>query len=173
MVCILSCDPDWLDAWRKLKTVHARKSSTYGTDDDRLANFTAVAQVTGDPPERYPLLRIVEKCERALNMLAAGDALSVQEYEDIASLALCAKALQMRRGEAQEPLAKEILREMHEIQAKYASEGTPALRKRIAEIQKESDLVHHPGSGLHPRFSDPQAVEAAIRSFERSGRCIP
>lgn len=97
MTCILDADPHWVEAWQRLKALHVEKSSRYGREDDRLANFTAVAHVTGDAPERYPLLRIVEKCERALNMLAHGEALAVEEYEDIASLALCAHALQARR----------------------------------------------------------------------------
>ena len=91
-------DPNWHDAHDELKALHVRKSATYGTDSDPLANFTEVAKIAGHDPERYVLLRIVEKCARALHMLDIDEAEAVKEYPDIASLALCGEALRRRRG---------------------------------------------------------------------------
>lgn len=95
--CLLGGDPLWMDAHRELRALHIRKSATYGRDDDRFRNFTALASVTGEPPERYAIMRIIEKSVRALNMIDAGDADAVKEYADIASLGLCAEALRRRR----------------------------------------------------------------------------
>lgn len=91
-------DPLWFEAWEALGELHERKSSTYGSPDDPLRNFTEVGDLTGEPAERYALLRIVEKATRALNMIDAGDADAVKEYPDMASLALCCEALRLRRG---------------------------------------------------------------------------
>lgn len=93
-----SGDPHWLDAHAALRDLHVDKSSTYGTGGDKFRNFTAVGEVTGVPPERYALLRIIEKATRALNMIDAGRAGDVQEYPDIAGLGLCCEALR-RRGQ--------------------------------------------------------------------------
>lgn len=89
-------DPHWLAAHDALVALHLRKSATYGIEEDRFANFTAVAETTGAPAERYVLERIVEKATRALNMIDAGAQALVKEYPDIASLGLCAEALQRR-----------------------------------------------------------------------------
>lgn len=89
-------DPNWLAAYDELRALHIEKSSTYGTDADRLANFTAVAAVTCGHDEKYVLERIIEKSVRALHMLGSGRADQVKEYKDIASLALCAEALRRR-----------------------------------------------------------------------------
>lgn len=91
------CDQHWLHVHAALPELHARKSATYGTGDDRFANFTAVAAITGAAPERYALERLVEKATRALNMIDAGIADDVREYADIASLALVCAALQHKR----------------------------------------------------------------------------
>ena len=91
-------DPDWLAAHADLRMLHADKSASYGTADDRLANFTSLAEQTGDAPERYVLERIIEKAGRALNIIAAGDPYLVAEYPDLASLSLCAEALRRRRS---------------------------------------------------------------------------
>jgi hypothetical protein len=93
-------DRHWLAAHGDLIALHVEKSSTYGADDDRLANFAAVSEATGAPPERYVIERIVEKATRALNMIDSGLALDVREYPDIASLGLCAEALLRRRQSA-------------------------------------------------------------------------
>lgn len=93
---VAGADPFWLAAHGRLLELHVEKSSTYGVDDDRFSNFTAVAAATGEPPERYALERIVEKATRALNMIGAGREGEVVEYPDLAALALCCEALQTR-----------------------------------------------------------------------------
>lgn len=96
------CDPHWLDAHRALPALHAEKSSTYGTDSDRFANFTAVAivQPGNVPRERYAIERAIEKLTRALNMIDAGSADDVVEYPDVASLALGCEAMRRHRTTA-------------------------------------------------------------------------
>lgn len=91
-------DPLWIEAHDELRALHLRKSATYGTTADPLANFADIAAVANQQPERYVLERIVEKCSRALHMIDAGKADEVKEYPDVASLALCAEALRRRRG---------------------------------------------------------------------------
>jgi hypothetical protein len=90
-------DPLWREAHGDLMALHLSKSATYGSDDDRLANLVEVAKVSGDAPERYALLRITEKVRRALNMLESGRFGEIEEFMDIAGLALCAEALRRRR----------------------------------------------------------------------------
>lgn len=90
-------DRQWLAAHGELIKLHVDKSSTYGAGTDRFANFHAVADTTGKPPEHYVLQRIIEKATRALNMIDGGIADDVREYPDIASLGLCAEALRRRR----------------------------------------------------------------------------
>lgn len=91
-------DPGWLDVHAGLVSLHVEKSSTYGHGGERLANFTAVAAVTGEPAERYALVRIIEKATRALNMIdLTGQADDVGEYPDMASLAIICEALRRRR----------------------------------------------------------------------------
>ncbi len=91
----LGGDPGWLEAHAELRTLHRRKSRTYGTVEDPLANFTAVAD--GQPAELYVIQRTIEKLTRAKNMIRAGEADAVVEYPDCASLMLCAEALRRRR----------------------------------------------------------------------------
>lgn len=93
----VSGDMRWLEAHDELGALHLRKSATYGNSSDPLANFAGVAVIANQPPERYVLERIVEKCVRAINMIDAGAADDVKEYPDVASLALCAEALRRRR----------------------------------------------------------------------------
>lgn len=90
-------DPDFLAALVDIETLHKNKSSTYGTSEDSFANFTDVGRVTGKPPEYYALLRIVEKCSRAVHQIDAGNHDDVKEYPDIAGLALCCEALKQKR----------------------------------------------------------------------------
>ena len=97
MTCLLGGDEKWMDAHRELRALHIRKSATYGRDGDRFANFTAVAYATGKPPEYYVALRMIEKLARTVNMIDAGDADSVKEWADLASLGLCGEALRRRR----------------------------------------------------------------------------
>lgn len=91
-----NADPGWLDAHHALLALHLRKSATYGQDSDRLANFTKLGEASDCPPERYAVLRIIEKALRALHQIDAGEAHLVHEYADLASLSLCAEALRKR-----------------------------------------------------------------------------
>jgi hypothetical protein len=86
-----------LAAHAELRSLHIEKSSTYGTDEDRLANFTESGLVLGKPPEYAVLVRCLDKLSRAVHMIEAGRADEVKEYPDLASLALCAEALRRRR----------------------------------------------------------------------------
>lgn len=97
---VIPGDPDWRDAHKELLDLHVRKSSTYGTGADPLANFSDSAVLLGKEPEYAVLVRILDKVSRAVHMIDAGQADAVKEYPDIASLALCAEALLRRRREA-------------------------------------------------------------------------
>ena len=92
-------DAGWVAAHAALLELHVEKSATYGSNADRLANFTTVGRVTGEPAERYALVRIIEKATRALNMIdLTGQADEVREYPDMASLALICETLRRRRS---------------------------------------------------------------------------
>ncbi len=90
-------DPGWIKAHRELLPLHILKSSSYGSDEDRLYNFTAVSEVTDLPSEYYVALRIIEKLTRTVLMIENGDSMDVEEWMDCASLALCGEALRRRR----------------------------------------------------------------------------
>lgn len=93
----LDGDPGWYAEWVKLLALHREKSSGYGTDADPLANFTAIAALSGDPAWLYPLRRSIEKlarCESLYRQGRTGDL--AEEFRDIASLSLCALALLRR-----------------------------------------------------------------------------
>jgi hypothetical protein len=85
-----------MKAHADLLRLHKEKSSTYGTGEDRLANFTKLGEAAHQPAERYAVERLIEKAIRALHMIDAGQAQDVREYPDLASLALCAEALRNR-----------------------------------------------------------------------------
>lgn len=95
---LAGADQGWLETHGELLPLHIEKSATYGNEQDRLANFTAVAAATGNRPEQYVIERIVEKATRCLNMIRAGAADEVREYPDMASLALVCEALRRRRA---------------------------------------------------------------------------
>ena len=94
-------DPGYLRLLDELRDLHQVKSAGYGTSKDPLANFTAIAGLTGEPAHRYPRRRAIEKLARCEALEAQGrvDELG-EEYLDIASLLLCAEALR-RRDRAQ------------------------------------------------------------------------
>ena len=93
-------DPGWLDAHAALLKVHYLKSSGYGTDADPLANFTAIAEMTGEPPWRYPIRRMLEKLARCVSLDKQGRQEELEEeFTDIASLALCATSLRRRSAQ--------------------------------------------------------------------------
>ena len=74
--------------------LHVEKSSGYGTGSDPFANFTAVAQMTGQPRYLYPVHRTIEKLTRVLSLHAQGrvDELE-EEFKDCASLLDCCTAM--------------------------------------------------------------------------------
>lgn len=83
----------------ELKHLHCRKSATYGTELDALANYTATSEQLGEPPEYTAMVRIIEKLERAKNLIRSGRANDVKDWPDIAGLAIGAEALRRRRIE--------------------------------------------------------------------------
>ena len=90
-------DPDWYAAHMELLALHREKSAGYGTGDDPLANFTAVAGMTGEPAWLYPLRRSVEKLARCESLYRQGRFADLaEEFGDLAGLALCAAALLRR-----------------------------------------------------------------------------
>jgi len=82
----------------ELKELHTIKSSTYGNELDPFDNFTKVGEVMDSPIFIYPLERIVEKCVRAINMVSLGRLDEVEEFLDIAGLAICLEALRREGG---------------------------------------------------------------------------
>lgn len=90
-------DIGWLSAYRELEALHLLKSASYGTERDKLANFTESARVLGKPAEYPVLVRMLDKLARAIHMIDNGEANQVKEYPDLASLSLCAEALRRRR----------------------------------------------------------------------------
>lgn len=90
-------DPGWIEVHAELAALHAEKSGTYGTDDDAMSNYTETAQTFGEPDEYPCALRIHEKLIRAVNLLRAGRADEIEEWPDIAALAIGAEALRRRR----------------------------------------------------------------------------
>lgn len=89
-------DPGWIEVHDELLELHLEKSSTYGVDEEKFANYIAVAETTGDAPELYVAQRMIEKLTRTVNQIKAGDAVEVKEWPDLASLAICAEALRRR-----------------------------------------------------------------------------
>ena len=90
-------DPGWLEAYDELHDLHCEKSATYGTEGDALANYTRTAARLGEPPEFVVMIRMFEKLERARNLIKAGRAVDVDEWPDLAALALAGEALRRRR----------------------------------------------------------------------------
>ena len=92
--CLLNGHPDYLDAVAELRNLHLLKSGGYGTPEDRFANFTAVANATGEPRYLYPVLRAVEKLARVMSLHAQGRTGELEEeFMDVASLLICATAV--------------------------------------------------------------------------------
>ncbi len=89
--------PQMVSIHDELRELHLDKSSTYGTEDDALANFVETADAEDREPESVVLTRILEKSFRALHMIKSGNVEAIKEWPDIASLALCAEALRRRR----------------------------------------------------------------------------
>lgn len=89
-------DPDWVEAHDNLLDLHIEKSRRYGNNEDRLANLTAVAKADDRHGAHYPVLRIIEKCQRALELIKADEIYDAEEFLDIAGLALCAEVMTKR-----------------------------------------------------------------------------
>ncbi len=90
-------DPGWVAAYDELYDLHAEKASTYGTGDDALANYVRTSAAVGEPDEYTCWLRIMEKAQRALNMIRSVQGDECEEGMDVAALALAAEALRRRR----------------------------------------------------------------------------
>ena len=91
--------PGYLRLLDELRGLHKVKSGGYGTGSDPMANFTAVAAVTGEPRYLYPVLRSIEKLTRVISLHASGRVAELgEEFLDVSSLLLCAEA--MRREDA-------------------------------------------------------------------------
>lgn len=86
--------PGYLKLLDEIRELHAVKSGGYGNSADPLANFTAIAAVTGQPRHVYPVHRAIEKLSRCVSLIAQGrdDELG-EEFLDVASLLLCAEAM--------------------------------------------------------------------------------
>lgn len=93
----MAADQGWLEAYDDLHDLHVEKASTYGTDEDALANYVEASAVADLPAEFTPWLRIVEKAARAVNMIRQGRGDECEEAMDVAALALGAEALRRRR----------------------------------------------------------------------------
>lgn len=90
--------PGYLALLNELRALHGRKSGGYGTDADPFGNFTAVANLTGQPRYLYPVHRAIEKLTRVLSLDKQGRRSDLgEEFLDVASLLLCAEA--MRRDD--------------------------------------------------------------------------
>lgn len=93
-----SGDPEYLKLLDDLRNLHLLKSGGYGTDEDPMANFSAVADATGEPRYLYAIHRSIEKLTRCLSLHAQGRSGELgEEFTDTASLLLCAES--MRRSD--------------------------------------------------------------------------
>ena len=89
-------DPNWIEAWAELYSLHRTKAGDYGTADDSLANYVLTSEAVGEPDEFTPALRCQEKIVRNLNLIRDGRA-DDADWMDLAALALGAEALRRRR----------------------------------------------------------------------------
>jgi hypothetical protein len=86
--------PEYLALVDDILQLHKDKSAGYGTGADPMANFTAVAELTGQPRYLYPVHRSIEKLTRVLSLHAQGRTAELEEeFVDVASLLLCAAAV--------------------------------------------------------------------------------
>lgn len=86
--------PVYHEVLDELRALHAVKSGGYGTGTDPFANFSAVADLSGEPRYLYPVLRSIEKLTRVLSLHAQGRTGELEEeLLDVASLNVCAAAM--------------------------------------------------------------------------------
>lgn len=94
--------PGYLRLLGERTHLHCEKSAGYGTHDDPFANFTAVANLTGQPRYLYPVHRTIEKLTRVLSLHAQGRVSELEEeFKDCASLLDCATAMLREDVEAE------------------------------------------------------------------------
>lgn len=93
--------PLYLQVVEERKALHIEKSGGYGTTADPFANFTAVAEVTGQPRFVYPVHRAIEKLTRCASLIDQGryDELG-EEFMDVSSLLDCAEAMRREDKDA-------------------------------------------------------------------------
>lgn len=131
--------------------LHEAKSKGYGSDRDTMSNFTGVSVATGKPRSYYPVLRLIEKAVRAINLMDAGetgDALG-EELCDIAVLADCGEL--MRRDDERERQEAAAVR--------TAEPGASAPDRR--EVEREASGAQ--GARTEHRASVPYEVPAVVR----------
>lgn len=86
--------PEYMKLLEERLELHLEKSGGYGTNADPMANFTLVAQATGEPRYVYPVLRSLEKITRIISLHGQGRVSELEEeFKDIASLMDCAAAM--------------------------------------------------------------------------------
>ena len=75
-----------------------------------LANYVGVAAITGDAQYVYPVSRIIEKCTRLQSLIGQGvtGEQLVEEFTDIAGLALCGGALVRRERAARQNALNDV-----------------------------------------------------------------
>ena len=87
-------DPEYKKVLGERLDLHLEKSAGYGTGEDPFANFSAVANMTGQPRYLYPVHRTIEKLTRVLSLHAQGRTWDLEEeFKDCASLLDCATAM--------------------------------------------------------------------------------
>jgi len=90
----VSGHPGYMALLTEIRDLHIEKSGGYGNGDDSFANFTAVADISGEPRYLYPVLRTIEKLTRVMSLHAQGRVAELdEEFKDGASLLLCAAAM--------------------------------------------------------------------------------
>lgn len=107
--------------------LHIEKSSGYGTGEDPFANFTAVAQMSGQPRYLYPVHRTIEKLTRVLSLHAQGRTWELEEeFKDCSSLLDCATAM------LREDQTKDALKLCRPCLHIYDVEGCTDCEKRVS-----------------------------------------
>lgn len=94
--------PEYLKILGERWDLHIEKSGGYGTNADPMANFTAVAELSGLPRWLYPVLRTQEKLTRIMSLYHQGRLDEIdEELSDSSSCLDC--ALAMKREDSPRP----------------------------------------------------------------------
>lgn len=105
--------PEVIDILHEMEDLHIKKSAGYGSNQDPLHNFNAVAKGAGLKNYHYPILRCMEKLTRAANLLEAGrDDELEEEFKDVALLMVLAEAMR-RQSKCKEIEHAKSIHEMH------------------------------------------------------------